>query len=234
MTESGMTSGNSDRRGFLRGAAAAVATVGAGVLFSGSARAVQAHSQAGKALAAAFPLPPVGVEVPCSMYAANVPLKLNSLGALTLDFKGGINFKVLTTNTAGLVLEVLGFRMEADLSPSTPDSGTLVSLEQLNATLTPLSSLQASPSGGMEMLVRLSLTTQVIDKATGETVLLLSTDPTKYATLKATDVKAFPPVNQPYTLQEPVQLYLQGGSRAQGTDPAGTLEGFDVIVNQSA
>jgi hypothetical protein len=37
-------------------------------------------------------------------------------------------------------------------------------------------------------------------------------DPTRHATLKATDVKSFPPVDQ----------------------PAGTLDGFDVVVNQSA
>ncbi|MEV0175312.1 hypothetical protein AB0I00_29855 [Streptomyces sp. NPDC050803] len=35
-------------------------------------------------------------------------------------------------------------------------------------------------SGGLEMLVKLSLTIEVVDKATSETIHMLSTDPTKY------------------------------------------------------
>ncbi|MGW0393874.1 hypothetical protein ACWDYJ_23865 [Streptomyces sp. NPDC003042] len=64
--------------------------------------------------------------------------------------------------------------------------------------------------------------------------MTLSTEPTKYVTLKATEVKAFPPVNQSWTLQNPVQLYPQGGSEADGTAPDGELQGFDAIVNQSS
>jgi hypothetical protein len=46
-------------------------------------------------------------------------------------------------------------------------------------------------------------------------------------------VKAFPPVNQTYMLQEPVQFYKPGTTAAEG-EPIGVLEGFGVVVNQSA
>ncbi|MGW2707326.1 twin-arginine translocation signal domain-containing protein [Streptomyces sp. NPDC001340] len=222
-----MARAKSDRRGFLR-TAAAVAAAGTVVLVSGSAYAVQPHSQAGKAMS--FPLPPVGTDIPCSMYAANVPFKLNPLGALTLDFKGGINFTVRTSNPDGIVLEVQGFRMEADLSPSTPRSGTVIVLTRSNETLTPLSVLTSAG----QLLVHLSLTVTSIDKATGEETGLGSTDPAKYATLRSENVNSFPPVNQLWTLKEPVTLYEPGGSAAQGSPVVGTLEGFNVIVNQSA
>lgn len=52
------------------------------------------------------------------------------------------------------------------------------------------------------------------------------------AAAEATDVKAFPPVNQPYTLQEPVKLYQQ--QDGQAGEAFGELREFDVIVNQSA
>jgi hypothetical protein len=207
-----------DRRGFLRGAAAAAAALGTGVLLPRSAHAAAPHS------------PPVGVDIPCSMYAADVPLKLNILGALTLDFKGGINVVARTSNADGIVLEVQGFRVEADTSPSTPNSGTLIAMQLSNATLTPLSTL--TPAGLLH--VHLSLTITVIDKATGEDIFQAATEPTKYATLRSENVKEFPPVNQPWTLTEPVTLYEPGGSEAEGSPVVGSLEGFHAIVNQSA
>ncbi|MGA5065532.1 hypothetical protein ACPB9E_17515 [Streptomyces exfoliatus] len=177
-------------------------------------------------------LPPIGVDIPCSMYAADVPLELNILGTLTLDFKGGINVCVRTSTTEGLVLEIQGFRVEADTSPSTPGAGTLLALTMSNATVTPLSVLQITAAGGPEMLLHLSLTAEVIDKATGETITTLATDPTKYATLRATNLTSFPPANQLCTLQEPVRLYASQGGTIQMDNPAGELQGFDVVVNQ--
>ncbi|TDU80606.1 hypothetical protein EDD91_7490 [Streptomyces sp. KS 21] len=182
-------------------------------------------------------LPPVGADIPCSMYAANVPLKLNAVGALTLDFKGGINLAVRTSSPDGLVLEVQGFRVQADMSPSSPNSGTTVVLTKSDATLTPLSVLT---SAGL-LFVKLSLTASSIDKATGVETVLGTTDPAKYATLTSVDtsgnqapVKAFPPVNQSWALLEAATLYAAGGSAAQGSEVVGTLQGFHAIVNQSA
>ncbi|WP_282702694.1 hypothetical protein [Streptomyces sp. CC219B] len=48
-----------------------------------------------------------------------------------------------------------------------------------------------------------------------------------------TNLRSFPPVNQLYTVQEPVQLYAPDGSEASGGPVAGQLDGFDVIVSQS-
>lgn len=216
----------SDRRGFMKAAVAmaAAAAIGAAALAPG-ASAQDGPEDLGALLGG---LPPVGTDIPATVSAANVPLKLNALGALTPDFKGGINFSVKTSKADGLVVEVQGFRVEADTSPNTPKAGTLIAMSMADATLTPLSIIRSDG----EMLVYLSLTVEVIDKATGETTTMLSTDPAKYATLKATKLKEFPPVNQLYTLQEPVQLYEQQGGTL--TDkPAGTLGGFDAIVNKS-
>ncbi|MDA1359603.1 hypothetical protein O1R50_08215 [Glycomyces luteolus] len=52
------------------------------------------------------------------------------------------------------------------------------------------------------------------------------------AVAEATDVTAFPPVNQLYQLQEPVKLYEQEDGQA-ATKSIGELESFDVIVNHS-
>ncbi|UBU08490.1 hypothetical protein [Nonomuraea gerenzanensis] len=209
-----MTESHHARRRFLRaaaGMAAAVVTAGTEALLPDDASAA--------------PLPPTGVDIPCSMYAADVPLKLNILGALTLDFKGGINLLVRTSRPEGLVMEVRGFRVEADTSPSTPGSGTLFALALSEATLTPLSVMQASGGGGGELLVHLSLTMTVIDKATGETITAPATGPTKYATLRQSDVSSFPPVNASWRLHEPVQLLDPAGQ------VAGELQGFDAVVN---
>jgi hypothetical protein len=90
------------------------------------------------------------------------------------------------------------------------------------------------------MFIRLSLTVSTIDKATREETVLAYTDPSAYATLMSVDetgslapVKAFPPVNQNYGLQEPVQFYPQGGSAANGDAPIGELSAFGVLMNQA-
>jgi hypothetical protein len=57
-----------------------------------------------------------------------------------------------------------------------------------SATLTPLGTL--TPTG--LLLVHLSLTITVTDKATGEDVFETTTDPTKYTALRSENVKEFP------------------------------------------
>ncbi|WP_395358108.1 hypothetical protein ACHGLA_00540 [Streptomyces sp. YH02] len=215
------------RRGFMKRAVATAAAAAFGAVVLAPGAVAQDEPQDLMSYLNGRPLPRVGEDIPVRVSAANVPLKLNALGALTLDFKGGVNLKVKTSKTDGLVMEVQGFHVEADTSPSTPDSGTLIAMSVTRAAITPHSVLQAADGGGVEMLIHLSLTVEATDKATGETTSALSTDPTKYATLKATDVKEFPPVNQLCTLLEPVQLYDPQGNRA------GTLEGFDAIMSKA-
>lgn len=232
MTESAETTvSGSDRRGFMKGAAVTAAAVGAGALVPGTAQAVEAGA-ADRAAAQPFPfpLPPVGVEIPCSCYAANVPLKI-STGILNLDFKGGINVRVQTSNETGLVLQVIGHKVVAD----TPE--VKVTIEQSDTTLTPLSVLRMNPGnpGGIppvppfpEMIVKLLFTVTIEPKGARMAPLVLSTDPNHPATLSSGVLKTFPPSNQTYNLTGRVPLLDQNGNQA------GELQGFPVTVNQSA
>jgi len=61
----------------------------------------------------------------------------------------------------------------------------------------------------------------------------VTTGPVVFEPVIADAPEAFPPVNQSYTLHEPVNLYSSGGDAGQG-DKIGTLESFGVVVNQSA
>ncbi|MFD5110510.1 hypothetical protein [Streptomyces cinereoruber] len=206
-----------------------------GAMLAGTGQVLPAHAQigqtatmtAGPVAGAPVPAPPRGVGFPHSMYAANVPLRIYVLGRLTLDFKGGINLTSKTVSQGQVVFEVDGFRMEADTSPSTPNSGMLISLTS-NDTPAPPSVLKSNGAGGSEMLIHLNLNLEIIDKATGEMVQLLHTeDPAKYATLRAADVKTFPLDNQRLTLEEPISFLAEDGQAA------GELERFDAIANHS-
>jgi hypothetical protein len=57
--------------------------------------------------------------------------------------------------------------------------------------------------------------------------------PQEVAANLQTNLRSFPPVNQNYTLLEPVKLYEPGSTAAEG-DPSGVLGGFALVVNQSA
>ncbi|NYI07069.1 hypothetical protein [Allostreptomyces psammosilenae] len=156
-------------------------------------------------------------------------MKLNILGRLTLDFKGGFTLGVQTADTDRTTMKFKELRMEADTSPSTPGSGTLISLASADMADTPLSTLNSS----RELRLHTTLILKVTDKETGETLLRLSTAPGKYATLKADNVQTFPMVNQLLTLQEPVHLFEVSSDGTVQTDQSvGALEGFDVIANQ--
>ncbi|CQR59497.1 hypothetical protein [Streptomyces leeuwenhoekii] len=213
----------------------ALVAAATGALLAGTAHALPVHAQAGKTTALPsvaserIPAPPIGVDSPHSVYAANVPLQINILGNLTVDFKGGINLTPRRTTENETVFEVQNFRVEADTSPSAPHRGTLIVLKKWNNALTPLSVLQPSSGGRSEMLIYLSLTLEFIDKATGETVQTLHTDPTQYATLRATDVTSFPLVNQHFSLQEQVSFFQKGDYK-----PHAKLAAFDSVINGSA
>lgn len=62
-------------------------------------------------------LPPIGLEIPCSGYAIDVPLQVAVLGVVNLGFKGGIKFRVeanLGTGMGGVKLEIIGEEYSAD------------------------------------------------------------------------------------------------------------------------
>ncbi|OLZ65753.1 hypothetical protein AV521_30555 [Streptomyces sp. IMTB 2501] len=230
MTESAeITGSGSDRRGFMKGAAVTAAAVGAGALVPGTAQAAEAERNAALQPAFPFALPPVGVDIPCSCYASNVPLQLNT-GVVNLDFKGGIDICVRTSSETGVVLEVIGHKVVADTPTQT------VTIEQSDTTITPLSLMQMNPGNPTavppvppfpEMIVKLLFKLTVAPKD-GSPPLVLSTDPNNPATLSSGLLKAFPPANQGYTLGGNVPLLDQNGNQA------GMLQGFPVTVNQSA
>lgn len=183
MVQQGMSRCERGRRGFVERvvAVAMAAAIGTGALLSGSAHAAPAVPQA--------PVPPVGVAIP--LRAGDVPLKLSVLGITTLEFKGNTRL-IAQTGPDGLALGVQGAWMEADTSPDTPNSGTLIALKIPNATLKPRSVLQKATGGDLEMLLHSPVTIEVIDKATGETVLQVPpAGPTQPATPEAPDVKTF-------------------------------------------
>ncbi|MFD0340294.1 hypothetical protein ACFVH0_16665 [Streptomyces sp. NPDC127117] len=54
---------------------------------------------------------PIGLEIPCSSYAIDVPLKVAVLGIVDLDLKGGIKFRIeanLGTGMGGVKLKIIG------------------------------------------------------------------------------------------------------------------------------
>ncbi|WP_217213176.1 hypothetical protein [Streptomyces sp. AC550_RSS872] len=162
-------------------AVAAAVAICTGTMLSGSAHAAPALPR--------VPVSPVAADIPL-MRADDVPLKLYVMGALTLEFKGNTHL-IAQTGPDGLALGVRGVWMEADTSPSTPNSGTIIALKMPNATLKPSSVLQKATGGDLEMLLHAPVTVEVIDKATGETTLVGSTGPRQDATPGASDVKTF-------------------------------------------
>ncbi|GGP92406.1 twin-arginine translocation signal domain-containing protein [Streptomyces melanogenes] len=232
MTESEIIDSGSDRRGFMKGAAVTAAAVGAGALATGTANAAGVEALGkGQPLPFPFPIPPIGVDIPCSCYAANVPLNINVLGVVNCDFKGGIDICVRAFTNNVVELEIVGHKVVCEIP------GLRITIEQSDTQITPLSLLQINPGSGLfpvpfpEMIVKLlfTLTIQQLDSSgnpTG-TPTVLSTDPTNPAVLSSGALTSFPPTNQGYTLTKAIPLLDQNGNQA------GMLNGFPVNVNQA-
>src|SRR5438094_10317009 len=80
--------GSTDRRDFLKGAAAAAALGVGGVAADGLL-----GGPAAQALPAQTGLPPIGAEIPCSCLAINTPLRIRT-ALVSVDFRGGIRVRV--------------------------------------------------------------------------------------------------------------------------------------------
>lgn len=229
----------SGRRQFIKGAAATAAATAAvaavGDLLPGPAYA--ADNAAGQRSLFPFPLPAVGVEIPCSCYAVNVPLQINT-GIVNLDFKGGIRVRVETSSSDGLRLSIVGHQVTGTIP-----NQLSVTIQQADTELTPLSVLYIPQSSSaqsrsklgasqalaanpqMLMYLDFTLTVTWLD-GSGKPPLTVST--LQPAQLLATNVTQFPPANLTYNLQAPVPL------GAPGSDPANApvkLLGFPVTVN---
>lgn len=149
-------------------------------------------------------LPPIGIEIPCSVYAVNVPLRVDVLGIITLDFKGGILARVeanITGGLGGVRLQVLGFEVSAD----SPVLGQ-VTMSRADIDVTPLSLLEIIKQNPLTYRATtfLDFTVTIEKPPGGGPPLVLSN--TKTATMVNYNLTAFPPQGSVYQLQEPVDL----------------------------
>lgn len=178
----------------------------------------------------AFPvspyLPPIGLEIPCSCYAVNVPLRINVLGVITLDFKGGIRIRIeanVSSGLGGVRLRVIGHEVFAD----SPALGT-VTISQSDIDTTPLSLLEIiGNSPVFRQTMFLDFTVTVEKPPAGEGPLVLST--TKTAKLLNPRLTNFPPQGDVYQLQEPIDLAPAGAP----DQVVATLLQFPVTVSHS-
>lgn len=149
-------------------------------------------------------MPPIGLEIPCSCYAVNVPLQVNVLGIVTLDFKGGIRVRVeanLAAGMGGVRLKVIGHEVSAD----SPVLGK-VTISQSDIDTTPLSLLEviSNMPPKFRQTMYLDFTVTVEKPPGGGPPLVLSN--TKTATLMNDNLTVFPPQGSVYQLQQPIDL----------------------------
>jgi hypothetical protein len=149
-------------------------------------------------------LPPIGLEIPCSGYAVNVPLKIDALGLVTLDFKGGIRVRVeanLGGGLGGVKLRIIGEEYSADH----PVLGKLT-LAQSDIDTTPLSLLEVvsnmPPKFKNTLFHDFTLTVEKFPGATGPTVLAN----TRTMTTLNDSLPMFPPQGDVYQMLEPVDF----------------------------
>ncbi|WP_438022202.1 hypothetical protein [Sorangium sp. So ce233] len=149
-------------------------------------------------------LPSIGLEIPCSSYAVNVPLRVNVLGIITLDFKGGWKVRVenrLTEGLGGVKLKVIGNEWSAD----SPVLGK-VTISQADIEVTPLSLLEiiSTQPPKYRNTMFLDFTVTFEKPPGGGPPLVLSN--TKTARLINNSLSQYPPQGNVYQLQEPVDL----------------------------
>lgn len=172
-------------------------------------------------------LPPIGLEIPCSCYAVNVPLQVNVLGVVTLDFKGGIRFRVeqnISTGLGGVRLRVIG----QEWSAQSAVLGT-VTMSQGDIDTTPLSLLQVIDNQpAFRQTTFLDFTVTVQKPPGGGPPLVLSN--TRTATLLNDNLTKFPPQGDIYQLQEPIDLAPVGAPN----QVVAQLMQFPVTVTHSS
>ncbi|MFJ9026787.1 hypothetical protein ACIRPU_43700 [Streptomyces sp. NPDC102259] len=154
-------------------------------------------------------LPPIGLEIPCSSYAVDVPMKFDELGLVSLDFKGGIRVRVeanIAGGLGGVKLRIIGEEYSADH----PTLGR-VTLSQADIDTTPLSLLEVL--GNMPPKFKNTLFhdfTLTIEKPPGGGSGPLVLSNTKTMTTLHDSLTVFPPQGAVYQLQQPVEFAPAG------------------------
>ncbi|MFC8914494.1 hypothetical protein ACGF5F_00505 [Streptomyces sp. NPDC047821] len=157
-------------------------------------------------------LPSIGAEIPCSCYAANVPLKVRT-ALVNVEFKGGIKVRVETHPDQpphkAVVLKVIGHKVEADH----PELGR-ITIEQENMEATPDSLLKIvqhfPPKLSATMFLSFKLTIERPPGSEGagamaarEPLVLRTKEPAK---LLSPELSKFPPDGDFYRLENPIKL----------------------------
>ncbi|MFF7888162.1 hypothetical protein ACH40F_43770 [Streptomyces sp. NPDC020794] len=149
-------------------------------------------------------LPPVGLEIPCSSHAADVPLKIDAIGMVQLDFQGGIRLRVesnIAGGLGGVRLKIIGEEYSADH----PMLGR-VTLSQADIDTTPLSLLEivsATPPTFRNTLFHDF--TLSIEKFPGSNEPMVLAN-TKTMTTLNNSLRVFPPQGDVYQMQEPASF----------------------------
>jgi hypothetical protein len=172
-------------------------------------------------------LPPIGLEIPCNCFATAVPLRVEALGVITLDFRGGIRIRVeenIATGFGGVRLRVIGHEVTA----TSPVLGQ-VTISQADVDVTPLSLLEllSNPAPIFRQTMFLDFTVTVEKPPAGSGPLVLSN--TRTATLLNSNLTNFPPQGDVYQLQEPVDLAPVGSP----DQVVAQLQQFPVTVSHS-
>ncbi|WP_166677835.1 twin-arginine translocation signal domain-containing protein [Amycolatopsis arida] len=203
------------RRGFLRASALAGAAAGAVAVGADGALAAPRMAQIP-------PPPPVGAEIPMSMLAVEVPLRVGSM-SVEVDFEGEIRFRVTEADAAdpwNLTLEVIAFGMAGrheDGNRVTQDHSLgQITIEQSDTEDTPDSLLkmvsQTPPRWEQTMFLDFTMTIENPPpdlpggrrSHTPEPLVLSTKEPAKLIG----ELDNFPPKGEPYQLANPIQLVL--------------------------
>jgi hypothetical protein len=152
-------------------------------------------------------LPPIGLEIPCSMYTTDALLKIGAKTA-TLEMMGGIRFRVEANRPEGLggvKLKIIGFELR--------DRSTLggVTLSQEDADA-PLSSLEITGDSPPRFTNRIVINTCLtIEKppSGGTQIRVVNTNTT---TLVKDNLTVFPPQGVVYKLEGPVDFATAGAT----------------------
>lgn len=203
----------SNRRNFLKGAAATAALgvtgVATGALLGGPE--AMAVSQTG--------LPPIGAEIPMSGLAINTPLVIRT-ALVSVDFRGGIKVRVDVNPddpVNSVRLRVVGFRMSAELPGGDTRQGGTITIEQSDVDVDAKSLLKRTqrfpPWFENVMVLSFTMTIDQPDalRAAGvpanrldEPLVLTTKDPA----MLVGRLTQFPPRGDLYQLQNPVDLVL--------------------------
>ncbi|MFE9454541.1 hypothetical protein [Streptomyces sp. NPDC006739] len=149
-------------------------------------------------------LPPIGMEIPCSSHAAAVPLKIDAIGMVQLDLKGGIRLRVeapIGAGLGGVKMKIIGEEYTADH----PMLGR-VTLSQADTDVTPLSLLEIiSDNPAVYRNTLYHDFTLTIEKPPGSNGPMVLSN-TKTMTTRNDSLTAFPPQGHVYQTQEPVDF----------------------------